>query len=90
MREHHLLVPPNLRQEAKPTPQGGKRKPSKRNQWWGIDMTKRLVAGRGLGLYRHRARWVYKGGREPLGWPAMHGHAMAGRAGHGGQPFVAT
>ena len=50
MREHHLLVPPNLRQEAKPTPQGGKRKPSKRNQWWGIDMTKVMIDGFG---------WVY-------------------------------
>jgi len=66
MWEHHLLVPPNLRQEAKPTPQGGKRKPSKRNQWWGIDMTKRLVGGVGWASIVIVLEWVYKGGREPL------------------------
>jgi len=53
-------------------------------------MTKRLVGGVGWASIVIVLEWVYKGGREPLGWPAMHGHAMAGRAGHGGQPFVAT
>jgi transposase InsO family protein len=50
MREHHLLVPPNLRLKAKRTPTGSKPRPTKPNEWWGIDMTKVLVEGCG---------WVY-------------------------------
>lgn len=50
MREHHLLVPPNVRLKAKRTPQGSKPKPTKPNEWWGIDMTKVMVEGFG---------WVY-------------------------------
>jgi putative transposase len=50
MREHHLLVPPNLRLKAKRTPTGRKPKPTTPNEWWGIDMTKVLVQGFG---------WVY-------------------------------
>jgi putative transposase len=50
MREHHLLVPPNLRLKAKRTPVARKPRPSKPNEWWGIDMTKVLVEGFG---------WVY-------------------------------
>jgi putative transposase len=47
MREHHLLVPPNLRLKAKRTPTRSKPKPTKPNEWWGIDMTKVLVEGVG-------------------------------------------
>jgi putative transposase len=50
MREHHLLVPPQLRLKAKRTPMARKPRPSKPNEWWGIDMTKVLVEGFG---------WVY-------------------------------
>jgi putative transposase len=50
MREHHLLVPPNLKLKAKRTPTGSKPRPHKPNEWWGIDMTKVMVAGCG---------WVY-------------------------------
>jgi putative transposase len=50
MREHRLLVPPNLRLKAKRTPSRSKPKPIRPNEWWGIDMTKVLVAGVG---------WVY-------------------------------
>jgi putative transposase len=50
MREHHLLVPPNLKLRAKRTPTGSKPRPTKPNEWWGIDMTKALVEGCG---------WVY-------------------------------
>jgi putative transposase len=50
MREHHLLVPPNLKLKAKRTPTVSKSKPTKPNQGWGIDMTKVLVEGVG---------WVY-------------------------------
>jgi putative transposase len=50
MREHQLLVQPNLRLRAKRTPTGSKPRPTKRNEWWGIDMTKVLVQGFG---------WVY-------------------------------
>lgn len=50
MREHRLLVPPNLRLRAKRTPMASKPQPSKPNDGWGIDMTKVLVEGFG---------WVY-------------------------------
>jgi putative transposase len=47
MREHHLLVPPNVRLKAKRTPTRSKPKPTKPPEWWGIDMTKVLVEGVG-------------------------------------------
>lgn len=50
MRAHQLLVPPNLRLRAKRTPMRSKPKPTKPNEWWGIDMTQVLVEGFG---------WVY-------------------------------
>jgi hypothetical protein len=50
MREHHLLVTRNLRLKAKQTPPGSKPRPTKPHEWWGIDMTKVLVAGFG---------WIY-------------------------------
>ena len=50
LREHQLLVPPNLRLKAKRTPLRSKPKPTKPNEWWGIDMTKLMVSGLG---------WVY-------------------------------
>jgi putative transposase len=50
MREHHLLVTPNVKLQAPRTPTGSKPKPIKPNAWWGIDMTKVLVEGVG---------WVY-------------------------------
>jgi putative transposase len=50
MREHHLLVTPNQRLKAKRTPTRSKPKPTRPNEWWGIDMTKVLVSGFG---------WVY-------------------------------
>jgi putative transposase len=45
MREHHLLVQSNLRLKAQRTPTRSKPKPTKPNEWWGIDMTKVLVEG---------------------------------------------
>jgi putative transposase len=50
MREQHLLVPPHLRLRAKRTPTGSKPKPTNPYEWWGIDMTKVMVAGFG---------WIY-------------------------------
>jgi putative transposase len=43
MREHHLLVKPHLTLRAKRTPPGSKPRPTKPNEWWGIDMTNILV-----------------------------------------------
>jgi putative transposase len=43
MREHHLLVKSHLTLRAKRTPTGSKPRPTKPNEWWGIDMTKILV-----------------------------------------------
>jgi putative transposase len=50
LREHHLLVTSNQRLRAKRTPTRSKPKPSRPNEWWGIDMTKVLVQGFG---------WIY-------------------------------
>jgi putative transposase len=50
LREHPLLVQPNMKLKAKRTPTGCKPRPTKPNEWWGIDMTKVLVEGFG---------WVY-------------------------------
>jgi putative transposase len=50
MREHQLLVNSNQRLRAKRTPTGKKPRPTKPNEWWGIDMTKVLVEGVG---------WIY-------------------------------
>jgi putative transposase len=50
MREHHLLVPPHQRLKGKRTPARSKPKPTRPNEWWGIDMTKILVQDLG---------WVY-------------------------------
>jgi putative transposase len=47
MREHHLLVSPNGKLKAKRTPTRSKPKPTRPNEWWGIDMTKVLVQGVG-------------------------------------------
>jgi hypothetical protein len=44
--------------------------------------------GRGLGLYRQRARLVDEGGHGPLCWPARHRQALAGGSGHGGEPAL--
>jgi putative transposase len=49
-RAQPLLVPPRLRLKAKRTPTGSKPRPTKPNEWWGIAMTKVMVAGLG---------WVY-------------------------------
>jgi transposase InsO family protein len=43
MREHDLLVKPNLRLRAKRRIQTRKPKPTAPNAWWGIDMTKVMV-----------------------------------------------
>jgi putative transposase len=61
MREHHLLVQPNLWLKAKRTPTGCKPKPTTPNEWWGIDMTNVLVQGFRLGLYRRCTRLVHEG-----------------------------
>jgi putative transposase len=50
MREHNLLVKPNVKLRAKRTPSRRKPRPTHPNEWWGIDMTKVLVDGFG---------WVY-------------------------------
>lgn len=50
MREHDLLVKPNLRLKAKRTPTRSKPRAVRPNEWWGIDMTKILLESFG---------WVY-------------------------------
>lgn len=47
MREHRLLVKPHRPLKAARTPSKSKPRPTKPNQWWGIDMTKVLVEGFG-------------------------------------------
>ena len=43
MRQHDLLVKPNLRLKATRTPTRSKPRLTAPNQWWGIDMTKVMV-----------------------------------------------
>jgi putative transposase len=50
MREHHLLVKPHRKLKATRTPSRSKPRPTKPQEWWGIDMTKVMVEGFG---------WVY-------------------------------
>jgi len=50
MRTHGLLVPPNRRLKACRTPTRSKPRPTRPNEWWGIDMTKVVVESFG---------WVY-------------------------------
>ncbi len=47
VREHALLVKPNLRLRAKRSSQRPKPKPTAPNRWWGIDMTKAMLEGFG-------------------------------------------
>ena len=50
MREHDLLVKPNLRLKAKRSSTKAKPRAVRPNEWWGIDMTKVLVQNFG---------WIY-------------------------------
>jgi putative transposase len=50
MREHNLLVQRNRKLKATRTPSRSKPRPTKPQEWWGIDMTKVMVEGFG---------WVY-------------------------------
>jgi hypothetical protein len=58
MKENNLLVS-SKRHKAKCTPQTAKPKPTKPNQWWGIDMTKFLISSVGwayfVGLLERRS-----------------------------------
>jgi hypothetical protein len=45
VREHHLLVPPDLRRKAKRMPAESAPKPTTSNEWWSINMTEVLVQG---------------------------------------------
>ncbi len=50
MRVHALSVKGNVRLKAKRTPSRSKPRPSRPNEWWGIDMTKVMT---------RRSGWVY-------------------------------
>jgi transposase InsO family protein len=50
LRQHALLVQPNPRLRASRTPTTSKPRPTRPNEWWGIDMTKVVVESFG---------WVY-------------------------------
>ena len=88
MREHHLLVPPNLRLKAKRTPTMSKPKPTRPNEWWGIDMTKVLVEGVGWVYPRHRARLVYQDDCRLPCRHTLHRTALAPGPRHGRQSPV--
>ena len=47
MQKHDLLVKPHTRLKAIRTPGKSKPKPTRPNEWWGIDMTKVMVDGFG-------------------------------------------
>jgi putative transposase len=50
IQEHHLVVTPHGKLKVKRTPTRSTPRPTKPNEWWGIDMTKVMVEGFG---------WVY-------------------------------
>jgi putative transposase len=50
LREHHLLVQPNMKLKATRTTTGRQPSPTTPNEWWGSAMTKVFVEGVG---------WVY-------------------------------
>ena len=50
MEQHRLTVPKNLKLKAKRAISTHKPKPTKPNQWWGIDMTK---------VYVNKHGWQY-------------------------------
>lgn len=60
MREHQLPVAPNLKLKAKRTPTESKPKPTRPNEWWGIDMTKGLVQGFGCAYIVVVLHWYTK------------------------------
>lgn len=47
MQKHERLVKPNTRLKAIRTPGKSKPRPTRPNEWWGIDMTKVMVEGFG-------------------------------------------
>lgn len=47
LREHQLLVQPNMWLKARRTSAGRTPRPTKPNEWWGNDTTKVLVQGFG-------------------------------------------
>jgi putative transposase len=47
MQQHEMVVKPDTRLKAVRTPQRSKPRPLRPRQWWGIDMTKVMVAGFG-------------------------------------------
>lgn len=50
MKAHNLVVPRNLKLKAKRHTYPSKPRPTRPNQWWGIDMTKVMIEGYG---------WIY-------------------------------
>jgi hypothetical protein len=59
-KEHNLLVEPNLKLTAKPTPSRSQTRPTKPHEWWGIDMTKVLWKASGGSL----SCWCWIGTRK--------------------------
>ena len=47
MRAPHLLVRPNLKLRARRKPDTRKPRPTRPDEWWGIDMTKVMIQGFG-------------------------------------------
>ena len=60
IKEHNLLVEPNLKLTAKPTPSRSQTRPTKPHEWWGIDMTKVLWKASGGSL----SCWCWIGTRK--------------------------
>jgi hypothetical protein len=56
MKAAGLLVRPNLKLRAKRKAGTKKPRPTRPNEWWGVDMTKVMIEGLRLGLPRGRAR----------------------------------
>lgn len=78
MKEHRLTARGSLLLKAKRKPIGHKPRPSRPNQWWGIDMTKVMIEGFGW-VYVVIVGLAHKEGRGALRRIAGLGLALAGR-----------
>ena len=85
MREHHLLVQPHLRLQAKRPPTRSNPRPTQPNEWWGLDMTKVMVTGLGgrsiVGVLDGYTKQI-GGDSAGVPGPTPHGLAALNRAVH--------
>lgn len=88
MKATELIVKPNPKLRAKRKADTRKPRPTRPNEWWGIDMTKVMIEDFGWVYVVVVLDWHTKKGGRPLRWPAGPRLALAGRLKSGGEPAV--